>query len=79
MSGVIINGIYYPDGSGPVGVQLTGQYKNWNLDEQRRVHAADILQAHVGGRPSGEFIRQYPEEASKMFTPEQIKEYGNEY
>lgn len=79
MSGVIINGTYYPDGDKPQTVGMNSQYKIWNIDEQRRVHAVDILQPHVNGKPSGAYIRQYPEEASKMFTADQINEWGNHY
>jgi hypothetical protein len=75
----ITDGVYYPDGEKPQVVQMNSMYKAWNMDEQRRTHAADILQTHKGGAPNGEFIRQYPEEATRMFTPDQIERYGNEY
>lgn len=79
MSASIVNGKYYPDSDKPSVIPMNSMYKAWNQDEQRRVHAADILQPHVGGKPSGDYIREYPVEASKIFTAQQIKEFGNHY
>jgi hypothetical protein len=79
MSGFIINGKYYKEGANIEHFPVNSMYKSWHKDEQRRVHSADIIQAHKGGKPNGAFIRQYPEEAQRYFTPEQIKEYGNDY
>ncbi|SRR5258708_1915207 len=42
-------------------------------DEDRRVHAKDILQPHRYGEPSREFIEAYPKESKRYFTPEERK------
>jgi hypothetical protein len=43
----------------------------------RADHAADLIQPwDVKGRPSRDFITNYPDEAKDMFTPEELAEYG---
>ena len=79
MSGVVLNGQYYPDGAKLPPTRTNTQYKNWSMDEQRRIHARDIIQAHKGGKPNPSFIREYQEEAKRYFTPEEIRIYGNSY
>jgi hypothetical protein len=62
-----------------VSTGVSSQLKGWSMDDQRATHAADILQAHKRGKPSGEFIRQYPEESKRFFSEQQIQEFGNSY
>jgi len=57
----------------------SSQFKGWHHQDQRTTHRKEILQRYVHGKPSGEFIRAYPEEAAQQFTPEQIRHYGNQY
>lgn len=79
MSGVIINGVYYPGSDKSKPVIMNSQYKAWNQDEQRRTHARDIIQMHRNGKPNPAFIREYSEEAARVFNQEELRRYGNEY
>lgn len=47
------------------------------LKEDRVRHAKDIVQPWRGGDASKEFIKQYPEKAKEMFTPQEIKNAKN--
>lgn len=75
----IINGKYYPDDAKKQPAEMNSQFKAWNFDTQRRIHARDIIQMYKNGNPNPDFIREYPEESSKVFTESQIRQYGNEY
>jgi hypothetical protein len=75
---LIRNGRFIKDGI-PQGVQLREGFKQSNLQAQRNDHQADVLQRYVGGKPNGEWIRMYPEEAKVQFSEQEIRTYGNSY
>lgn len=60
-------------------VSVSSQLKGWNLDDQRSIHAREILQAHKGSKANPAFVREYPDEATRYFTPDQINEAANNY
>lgn len=66
MSGYILNGVYYT-GEPDMSIfkdGVSGQYKGWDHDQQRRDHRLELLQPYNrDGKPSQEFIDNYPEEA----------------
>lgn len=76
--GIIKDGVFYPDGQ-PVINETNPNFKNWNHDRQREDHLGDIIQRYKQGKPNGEFIRQYPEEAKEQFTSQEINKFGNNY
>lgn len=66
MSGYIKDGKYYK-GQPDLSIfkdGINGQYKGWDHDRQRENHRLDLLQPYTSdGKPSQEFIDNYPEEA----------------
>ena len=75
---VIHNGKLYKDRD-PEPPKSSPEFKRWSHDEQRRAHLADLTPRHKHGKPNPEFIRIYEEESKLSFTPEQIREFGNQY
>ena len=75
---VVHNGKYYSDKK-PEPSKSSEGFKRWNHQEQRTAHQADILQRHKMGKPNGEWIRAYPEEAKLSFDNKTIRKYGNNY
>lgn len=47
------------------------------IKDERRKYAKDTLQPHREGVPSREFIKEYPNQAKKMFTKKEIKNAKN--
>ena len=74
----IRNGKFIKEGK-PSGTRVNTEWKRWNHATQRADHAQDLLQRYRNGKPNGEWIRSYPEEARAQFTDAQIREYGNSY
>jgi hypothetical protein len=75
---VVINGKYM-EADSLTPSDSSSQYKAWNMEDQRRLHSKDILQAHKRGKPNPEFIREYPDEAKRFFTQDQINQGLNTY
>lgn len=75
---IIKNGVFIKDGT-PTPMKVSEGFKRANFDDQRRNHQVDVLQRYVHGKPNGEWIRSYPEEAKAQFTEQEIRTYGNEY
>jgi aspartyl/asparaginyl-tRNA synthetase len=74
----ILNG-QYQDLNSPLAYTSSSQLKAWHLDDQRTLHASEILQAHKNGKANPAFVRQYPEESKRFFTQQQINEAINHY
>jgi hypothetical protein len=61
----ILNGKFY-QGNIPIAQTESSQYKEWNHDQQRRDHKADLVQTYTkDGKPNDEFIQLYPAEAKQ--------------
>ncbi len=75
---VIHNGKLYKDRE-PELPKSSPEWKRWNHQEQRTAHQGDILQRHKMGKPNGEWIRAYPEEAKLSFDEQTIRKFGNQY
>ena len=43
-----------------------------DLEDNRK----DVLQPHLGGKPSREFIAAYRKEAEDYFSPQELERYG---
>ncbi len=75
---VIKHGVYYPD-KDPEPPKSSESFKRWHHQDQRQAHLSDIMQRHKQGKPNGEWIRTYPEEAKLAFDEQTIRKYGNSY
>ena len=67
--GIIVDGQYYPDAqSAPQPQRQSVTYKGWSHDMQRADHRRDLIQPYDrSGKPSQEFIAQYPQEAKDNY------------
>lgn len=58
----------------PMPSGIDNQFKSWSHAIQRKEHAKDIIQPHIGQDPNRDFIQAYDGEvAEKYFTKEQIR------
>lgn len=79
-TGYILDGKYYKS-EPKVDQMKNGRAvtdKAYQHDRQRENHRKDIVQPYKKGKPSGEFIRAYPDEARQYFNEQQIRRFGNE-
>lgn len=76
--GIIRDGVFYSDKK-PQVEEGNQNFKAWHHQMQRTDHLGDITQRYKQGKPNGEFIRLFPEEAKLQFSSKEIKEYGNRY
>ncbi len=76
--GTIRNGKYYSD-KAPEPPKSSPEFKRWSHQDQRNAHSAELLQRHKQGKPNGEWIRTYPEEAKLSFDEQTIRKFGNQY
>ena len=63
LQGVIIDGVYYPQGEKPVVSKRAITDKRYQQDMQRAEHKRDLIQPWKQGKLNSEFIEQYPDEA----------------
>lgn len=75
----IINGVYYPSITRKEMDELThnSSFSSGAQSNERRrqyeEHAQDTVQPYdAAGKPRAEFYRLYPEQASKVFTKDEI-------
>jgi hypothetical protein len=78
----IIKGVYYARICDTHFTQLTsGQtpssgHASYNRQRDLEDHLADVAQPFVGGKPNPDFIKLYPEQAARHFTPDEMRKYG---
>jgi hypothetical protein len=51
----------------------------FNRDRDAEDHRKDMLQPWINGKPNGEFIRAYPEEAAEIFNDQALEGHDREY
>lgn len=74
----LINGVYYRDlcyichGELTAGHTVSSGQAVYNRNRDVEEHEADIRQPYTDGKPDAGFIHLYPEQAKRMFTPEEL-------
>ena len=78
----IIKGKYWPELCSPCFADLVADQApssglaSYNRQRDLEDHLADIAQPYVGGKPSTDFIKLYPDKAKELFTPDEMRKYG---
>lgn len=66
MSGYILEGRYIKTDKIKKEVEDTATtHQQWSHDRQRERHKRDLIQPYKNGKPSEEFIQQYPQESKE--------------
>lgn len=69
-------GSYCVDCIRQAGRQMSVNSVQHNRDRDREDHARDLIQPRdANGYPSAEFIKEYPEEAKKLFSEEELEKF----
>lgn len=58
--------------------QANSMHKQYRHDSDRRKNMREAIQPHKNGKPNPQFVRAYPEESKRYFSPDQIKQAERE-
>lgn len=65
LKGIIIDGIYYPEGERPLAPKRAITDQRYQQDMQRAEHKRDLIQPWKHGKLNEDFTQQYPEESKQ--------------